>query len=64
MERIIIDKQKCDGCGACVKHCPGDVLEMVDDLPRAAYPLECWICGVCMLECPRDALEIVFQFQV
>jgi Pyruvate/2-oxoacid:ferredoxin oxidoreductase delta subunit len=63
MDRIEFDIQRCDGCGLCARHCPGDVIEMVDKVPRTAYPLECWICGVCVLECPRDAITIAFPFQ-
>lgn len=64
LERIKVDEEKCDGCGLCAKHCPGDVIEMVGGIPRAAYPLECWICGVCVIECPRDAIEVAFAFVV
>jgi NAD-dependent dihydropyrimidine dehydrogenase PreA subunit len=28
---IIVDTDKCDGCGACVDVCPADVLEIVEN---------------------------------
>ncbi|MBU1669529.1 MAG: 4Fe-4S binding protein [Actinobacteria bacterium] len=64
MERIEVDARRCDGCGACAKYCPGDILEMREGVPVAAYPLECWICGVCMLECHAGAIEVHFNFEV
>ena len=31
---IIIDTDKCDGCGECVTACPSSVFEVVDDDPN------------------------------
>jgi Fe-S-cluster-containing hydrogenase component 2 len=28
---IILDSDKCDGCGKCVEACPKDVLEVIED---------------------------------
>ncbi len=28
---IILDSDKCDGCGKCVEACPQDVLEVIED---------------------------------
>ncbi|MGC8602998.1 MAG: 4Fe-4S binding protein [Desulfomonilaceae bacterium] len=31
---ITINTEKCDACGACVKACPSDVFEIVDEDPN------------------------------
>lgn len=52
---VIIIKDKCVGCGVCVKACPFDALEMVD---RKAVCLDsCTLCGICVDACKFDAIE-------
>ncbi|MCL4182746.1 MAG: ferredoxin family protein [Burkholderiaceae bacterium] len=48
-----IDFHKCDGCGACYRTCPADVIgwDKETAMPFMAYPQECWHCGVCWMEC-------------
>ena len=63
-----IDEIKCTGCGACIKACPFNALELVDreglDLPptkfkRIAVVNEaCTACGACLETCRFDALSI------
>ena len=60
----VIEKSKCDGCGICVKICPGDILAMEDGdeddplLALVAHAEECWHCGACSLDCPEEAITI------
>lgn len=56
----VIDKEKCNSCGVCDKHCPLDVIHMVDEFPEVRYPEECWHCGACRQDCPTEALDIEF----
>ena len=54
--RIVIDKEKCTGCGKCVNACVGSALELVDgkaELTREDY---CDGLGVCIGECPAGAI--------
>ncbi|MHB8918492.1 MAG: 4Fe-4S dicluster domain-containing protein, partial [Desulfocucumaceae bacterium] len=30
MYTVIVDRDKCEGCGECVDNCPASILEMVD----------------------------------
>ncbi|MFP4118899.1 MAG: ferredoxin family protein [Candidatus Woesearchaeota archaeon] len=59
MAEVIIDKEKCIGCGACVNTCPQDVFEMNDDnkavAPRAK---DCIACRACEGACPVGAITI------
>ena len=54
---LVINLDACLGCGACVKYCPGHVLELdeTDGRPYEKYPQDCWYCGVCQVECPAAA---------
>ena len=56
MAEIIIDKNKCNGCGKCVKVCPFDQIRIVDKL--ATVEVGCTMCGVCQDLCPKGAIQI------
>ena len=45
-----VDAGRCDGCGACVRHCEMDV--------RRVNDRECIQCGRCMDVCARGAISI------
>ncbi|MBN2406756.1 MAG: FAD-binding protein [Elusimicrobia bacterium] len=65
---IIIDQNKCSGCGLCVKSCPFDVIQIKSRKdenklhPRyknIAVILEgCTLCGACVEACPVDAITV------
>ena len=59
--RIVVDEEKCQGCGNCVKACPMGVLEMIDDEPYATNPKECHGCEECVKACPNDAISVVYE---
>jgi NAD-dependent dihydropyrimidine dehydrogenase PreA subunit len=61
----VIDHQKCNGCGACERYCPGDLIIMKGKKKKVKkavvkYPEECWHCGICRLECPVEAVNYKF----
>ena len=43
---ITIDKEKCIGCGMCVKDCPAGKLKLEEK--KAVYTPECIECGHCV----------------
>ncbi|HBY57333.1 MAG TPA: electron transfer flavoprotein subunit alpha [Candidatus Atribacteria bacterium] len=53
---MIVDKNKCNGCGRCVKLCPFNQIKIVDDL--AIIDAGCTMCGVCQESCPAGAILI------
>lgn len=53
---IVIDREKCIGCGLCVKDCPANKLKVEDG--KAVYTPECIQCGHCVAVCPRAAVSI------
>lgn len=48
--------EKCVGCGACLKACPYDALELEDKL--AVVKESCTLCGACIDSCPYEALVL------
>ena len=53
---IVVDKDRCIGCGLCVKICHEDCIALVDDLPRINHEL-CSTCTQCIAMCPQQALS-------
>ncbi len=51
-----INKDKCTGCGLCVKVCPFDAMKLIDE--KAFATESCTLCGACIKVCPVDALFI------
>ena len=58
MYQIIIDLDKCQGCGECVDICPMEVLEIQDEKAVVVNPDECAGCMSCVESCPEEAIEV------
>lgn len=63
---IVIDEQRCKGCGYCVHFCAQDCIVMPGDkftprgysLPVFANGANCTGCGICGWMCPDQAIEV------
>ena len=53
---IIVDLEKCTGCGSCEPACPFGLIEVVDDI--AQIKEGCNLCGACVEACAEDAIII------
>jgi len=53
---LIIDKDKCIGCGVCVDNCAFAAIELVDGI--AAVNEKCTLCATCVDNCEAEALSI------
>lgn len=56
---ILIDEEKCDGCGLCIPSCPEGALAIVDGKARLVSESYCDGMGACIGECPRGAMTVV-----
>lgn len=54
---IIVDKEKCIGCGLCVKDCFPGIIKIVDNKAKVRN-LACIKCGHCIAVCPKGAVSI------
>ena len=54
--RLIVDAEKCVGCGLCVKACPFGAMEMQSRL--AVVKDNCTFCGACVPPCRPGALRL------
>ncbi len=57
MNSIIIDENKCIGCGRCVSDCPNAYLQLEDNKAHMDS-IECMECGHCFAICPAGAIQM------
>ena len=58
MAEVVVDKDKCTGCGECVDNCPASVLEIVDGHSEPVDMDECLACETCVEVCPEGAITV------
>lgn len=57
-EIVLIDEEKCDGCGLCIPGCPEGALQVIDGKARLVSDLLCDGLGACVGECPKEAITV------
>ncbi|MCC7557589.1 MAG: ferredoxin family protein [Methanobacteriaceae archaeon] len=61
--KIVIDQEKCTGCGTCIQECPkGPKIWTVNKKNRTANVsnLEyCHLCMICASKCPEGAITVI-----
>jgi NAD-dependent dihydropyrimidine dehydrogenase PreA subunit len=55
---VIIDVERCTGCGACVKVCPDGAIYLVEGVATVDSQL-CRECEACIAACPEEAIRLV-----
>lgn len=65
MGKIIIDKERCKGCGLCIYFCKKKQINLSDELNRRGqHPCvfidagDCNGCAICATVCPDVAIEV------
>ncbi len=54
---VVVDKDTCVGCEACIPVCPVEAISMKDD--RAVIDQDlCTECEACIVECPVEAIKV------
>ena len=56
---IIIDEDKCNGCGLCIPNCPEGAIQVLDGIARLISDLFCDGLGACIGYCPEEAIEVI-----
>ena len=57
MIAVVVDEEKCTGCGQCVDVCPIEAIT-IDEGKASINEETCVECGVCETECPSEAIQI------
>jgi NAD-dependent dihydropyrimidine dehydrogenase PreA subunit len=55
---LVLDVQKCIGCGLCTEVCPHAVFEMDQNKARIVDFNACMECGACVTNCPVGAVSV------
>jgi NAD-dependent dihydropyrimidine dehydrogenase PreA subunit len=51
---VVIDTEKCVGCGGCIDLCPTIAISMINDVVTIDAEL-CTECSICIKVCPMRA---------
>ncbi len=63
--KIIINAERCKGCGLCVKVCPKGHIAISKESNKAGFfpaqvtDTDCTGCSVCALVCPDAVIEVL-----
>ncbi len=64
---IVIDTERCKGCGLCIHTCPRNVIGLASHMNQAGYfpaevipekSPECTGCTACAMMCPDAAISV------
>jgi NAD-dependent dihydropyrimidine dehydrogenase PreA subunit len=53
---VVVDQEKCTGCGTCEDICPVEAIK-VEDVKAVVDDEACVDCGTCIEECSEKAIS-------
>ncbi|MBI2958611.1 MAG: 4Fe-4S binding protein [Chloroflexi bacterium] len=56
-----VDDGKCEGCGDCVRLCPGHAVALIAGKAVIVLPENCDYCADCEAFCPSSAIRCPFE---
>jgi len=56
---VIIDEEKCNGCGLCVPACAEGAIQIIDGKAKLLADNLCDGLGACLGHCPEDAIKVI-----
>ena len=59
MRTVAIDKERCNGCGLCVKACHEGAMDLVNGKAELVKPNLCDGLGDCLPACPQNAISFI-----
>ncbi|MEM2750746.1 MAG: 4Fe-4S binding protein, partial [Nitrososphaerales archaeon] len=59
---VIICKNKCTGCGNCVKACLTGALQIINGKSKLVNERLCDGFGSCIAVCPNNAIKLKYKF--
>ncbi len=57
-QSLVLDAERCNGCGRCEEVCPHAVFRIVARKAEVASRDNCMECGACRLNCPLGAIQV------
>ena len=66
MVQIILDLEKCMGCGSCIEICPANIYLMnpKTNKPRIDNPDNCFGCKACEILCDINAISVNILIEI
>ncbi len=62
---IVVDVEKCKGCGVCIVACPTNVIQLAENVNGKGYhyaymenPESCTGCTSCAIVCPDTVITV------
>jgi formate hydrogenlyase subunit 6/NADH:ubiquinone oxidoreductase subunit I len=62
--KIVYDRDKCIGCGLCVRFCPSLTIKMKANRKIKLDLTECCYCGTCQEVCPVKCIELTNEYNL